>query len=508
MSATRRSASVSLVACVLASLATLLLPSRGGAQEELANVVFLPKEGTDIVTLRIMFIAGSSSDPKGKEGITALTARLMAEGGTRALSAAELRTALFPMAATLDVQTDKELTVFEGRVHRNHLQKFMRIFCDVLVEPRFDPKEFERLRRNAIENIERRIRSSDDELLGKLALEALLYEGHPYGHYVGGTVAALKALKLEDLQAHARAVFTADRMILGLAGKVDMGLARLMKIRLAQLPKTGAKVPDVPPPKPSKVRVLIVEKPTKSVAISMGYPYELRRGMGEFFPMMVGVSAFGEHRQVGGRLFDAIRGKRGLNYGDYAYVEAHEEAPGTTYPQPNVPRRLQQFSVWIRPVEPQYAVFATRAALYETEKLLKGGLSEEEVQRQKGFLEGYTRLWEATDSRRLGYAMDDIFYRTPNHLAAFRASLPRTTASQVNAALRKYVRPGQFRYVFVTANGQALKEALLSGKPSPITYPTPKPKDVLQEDKQIEVFPLRFAPDEIRVVKAEEMFAR
>jgi len=24
-----------------------------------------------------------------------------------------------------------------------------------------------------------------------------MYEGHPYGHYVGGTVAALRAMKLE-----------------------------------------------------------------------------------------------------------------------------------------------------------------------------------------------------------------------------------------------------------------------------------------------------------------------
>jgi len=66
----------------------------------------------------------------------------MAEGGTQALSAAELNEALFPMAAELGVQSDKELTVFVARVHRDHLQKFLHIFSDVLVRPRFDPKEF------------------------------------------------------------------------------------------------------------------------------------------------------------------------------------------------------------------------------------------------------------------------------------------------------------------------------------------------------------------------------
>jgi zinc protease len=491
----------------LAALAFAWAAAPAAAQEDLANVVPLPRAGTSIVTIRVMFIAGSVADPKGKEGLTALTARVMAEGGTQALSAAELNDALFPMAAELGVQSDKELTVFVARVHRDHLQKFLHIFADVLVRPRFDPKEFERLRRDALQDIEQRLRSSDDEGLGKAALEALMYEGHPYGHYVGGTVAALKAMKLEDVKAHARAVFTQDRMIIGLGGSVDQGLGRLMKIRLGALPKTGAKTADVPAPKAGKARVIIVEKPTMSTAISLGYPYELRRGQRDFYPFMIGVSAFGEHRQMGGRLFEALRGRRGLNYGDYAYPEAFVETY-PTFPAPNVPRRLQQFSIWIRPVEPKHAVFALRAALYETDKLLKGGLTEAEIERQKGFLDGYTRLWEASDSRRVGYKLDEIFNRQPRHLEGLRTSMPRIARDYVNGTLRKYVRPKDFRYAFVTADAAALKAALLAGKPTPIAYPTPKPKSVLLEDKQIEAFPLGFGPADIKVVKAEELFAR
>jgi zinc protease len=335
-----------------------------------------------------------------------------------------------------------------------------------------------------------------------------MYEGHPYGHYVGGTVAALRGLKLEDAQAHARAVFTQDRMLIGLGGSVDMGLGRLTKIRLGSLPKSGAKPAEVPPPKPGKARVIIVEKPTLSTAIVLGYPYELRRGQRDFYPFLIGISAFGEHRQMGGRLFETLRGQRGLNYGDYAYPEAFREFPGTTFPAPNVPRRLQQFSIWIRPVEPKHAVFALRAALFETDKLLKGGLSEAEIERQKGFLDGYTRLWESADSRRVGYALDEIFYRQPNHLTSLRNSMPRIARDYINGVLRKYVRPKDFRYAFVTADAAALKAALLSGKPTPITYPTPKPAGVLAEDKKIEAFPLTFTPADIKGVKAEELFAR
>jgi zinc protease len=502
MTRTRRA----LALVLAAALTGVAAPA--AAQGELTNVVILPREGTDLVTIRVMFIAGSVADPKGKEGITALTARLMARGGTQALTAAQLQEALFPMAGEIFVRSDKELTIFGGRVHRDHLSRFMHIFADILARPRFDPKEFERARRDALQDIEQRLRSSDDEGLGKAALEALMYKGHPYGHYVGGTVAALKKLTLADVKAHARAVFTQDRMIIGLAGHVDQALGRLMKIRLRSLPQKGSKVADVPPPTVGKTRVIIVEKPTMSTAISLGYPYGLRRGMPDYYPMRLGLSIFGEHRQMGGRLFEELREKRGLNYGDYAYVEAFTEAPGTTYPEPNVPRRLQQLTIWIRPVEPKNAVFALRDALYETDKLVKHGVTQAEVERQAGFLDGYTRLWEATDSRRLGYALDEIFYRNLRDLERFRAALPHLTRDQVNAALKKYVKPRDFRYAFVTADGAALKAALVSGKPTPIQYPTPKGKDVLAADRQISAFPLHFRADEIRVVKAQDLFAK
>jgi zinc protease len=483
-------------------------PARAQEEPTVTNVKLLPVPGHDVVTFRLMFLAGSIHDPKGQEGLTALTARLMVRGGTQALTAAELNQALFPMAAELDVQVDKELTVIVARVHRDHLAPFMRLLADVVTRPRLDPAELERLRREALAEIEQRLRSSDDEGLGKAALEALLYEGHPYGHPVVGTVAGLKRITLADVKAHAARVFTQDHLIVGLAGKVDLPLARLVKIKLNGLPKEGTKPLDVPPPKPSRVKVLIVEKPAEATAISLGYPYELRRGHRDFYPMMLGVSAFGEHRQMGGRLFEELRAKRGLNYGDYAYAEAFTQEGGSTYGLTNVPRRLQQLSIWIRPVEHKNGLFALRAALYETAKLQKSGLTAAEIDKQKGFLEGYTRLWELTDSRRLGYALDEIFYGPRNHLGAFRAAMARMTPAEVNAVLRKYVRPEQLKIAIVTSNGQALRQALLAGAPSPAHYASPKPADVLAEDKQIAAFPLGLKPDEIKVVKASELFAK
>ena len=59
----------------------------------------------------------------------------------------------------------------------------------------------------------RRVRES-----GLVDGDALLYQGHPYAHYVGGTVQGLKAITLDDVKAHVQRVFTQDRLVIGLAG--------------------------------------------------------------------------------------------------------------------------------------------------------------------------------------------------------------------------------------------------------------------------------------------------
>ena len=70
-----------------------------------------------------------------------------------------------------------------------------------------------------------------------------------------------------------------------------------------------------------------------------------------------------------------------MNYGDYAYIEYFPRGMFQFNPDPNLGRRQQIFHIWIRPVEPQNGVFALRIALYELDKLVREGMSEEPLNR-------------------------------------------------------------------------------------------------------------------------------
>ncbi|MDC0709495.1 pitrilysin family protein [Stigmatella sp. ncwal1] len=455
-----------------------------------------------IVSFRLVFHSGSVDDPPGREGLTALVANLLSQGGTRELSSAQLLEVLFPMAAELAVFPDKEFTTFSGRVHKDFLPRFLKIFTDVLLEPRYEPSEFERLRTDALNTVRNTLRNEDDEELGKVGLDALLFRGHPYAHFVGGTVQGLQAITLDELKVHARRVFTQDRLVIGLAGPVDEALKQTLTSRLSALPATGAPAVTLPSVTTHPGSALVLQKSTLSTAVSMGFATSLRRGDPDFFPVALALSYLGEHRQTHGWLFQELREKRGLNYGNYAYAEHFIEQPGTTFTRPNLARTQQDISLWLRPVVPTTAVFATHGALYYLDRLIQQGISRDAFEQTRGFLMSYTRLWEQTDQRRLGYAIDSLFYGTPDFLDSYRKALEQMTPESVQAAVRRRLHPSALSFVFVTQDAPALVAGLTAQAPPPLSYASAKLPAVLEEDQAILRQPLPLRPEAIEVLSA------
>jgi hypothetical protein len=60
----------------------------------------------------------------------------------------------------------------------------------------------------------------------------------------------------------------------------------------------------------------------------------------------------------------------------------------------------------------------------------------------------------------------------------------------------------------VTKNAEEFREAALNGKPSPVSYTSMPPKEILDEDKTIESFKLSFNPKKVEVVPVEQVFQR
>jgi zinc protease len=458
-----------------------------------------------LINFRVVFRTGAASDPAGKPGVASLTAAMLAEGGTRELTYKQIVDALFPMAASVESNVDKEMTVFFGSTHVDNLESYYALLRSMLLDPGWREDDLKRLKDNIINYLRVSLRGNNDEELGKEVLYSEIFEGHPYEHNNAGSVSSISKLTLDDLKAFYKTQYTQGNLTIGIAGGYPNGFEERVKKDFSKLTREAPAPVKLAVPKAIEgLRATIVKKETRSVAYSMGFPLDVRRGHPDYPALLLAQSWLGQHRLSGGRLFQRIREVRGINYGNYAYIEHFPNGMFRFEPETNLARRQQIFEIWIRPVETANAHFTLRLAMFELERMIKQGISEEEFQQSRSFLSKYVNLMTKTKLAELGYSIDSQFYGIGDYSTYVKGGLAKLTRDDVNRAIRKYLHPDRMIIVAVAADAEGLKAKLLANAPSPIVYNSPKPEDVLAEDKLVQS--LKLPIEAVKIVPVEKIF--
>lgn len=497
-------------AAALAACSPDPAPVAAGKTEDSA-VVLMPVAADPTISLSVQFAVGSQDDPPGKEGLAFLTGEMLADAATDGHSLDEILEALYPLAANYGMRVDRERSTLTGRVHRDNLDAYLEIFTDAFLHPSFEATDFERVQSDAINDIENTLRYSSDEELGKAALYEFVFRDTRYAHPNEGTVAGLRAITLDDVRAFYRRHYTAGRVLLGVGGGYDAALVTRLRAALQQLPPGEPAAPPAIAPAAIEGRsAVLVDKAGADASISFGFPVDVHRGERDFYALWIANSWLGEHRNTASHLFNLIREVRGLNYGDYSYIEAFPEGGERSMPPVNVPRREQLFEVWVRTLPNPQAPFALRAALRELKLLVDNGLTQEQFELTRTFLKKYSLHFAETTAARLGYAMDDRFYgiEGESHLVRFRRMMDELTLADVNAAIKRHLQYANLKIAVVTGDTAGLQAALTSGAPTPITYDTPKAEAILAEDREIAALPLELASERVTVVPVTSAFER
>ena len=506
-----RAAGIALLALAVLCVSCDDAAPPAAQEHEESNVVLLNVPADPTISLSLQFAVGSQNDPPGKEGLAFLTGEMLSDAATETRSLDEILAALYPLAASYGMRVDIERTTLTGRVHRDNLAAFLELYTDAFLKPAFDENDFERVRSDTVNAIENALRYSSDEELGKAALHDFVFRGTPYAHLSEGTVAGLKSITLDDVRAFYRRHFTRANAAIGVGGGFDQAVVAQLETAVRQLPAGGTDgAPPIEPPPIEGRSAVLIEKPGADASISVGFPLDVRRGERDFYALWIANSWLGEHRNQSSHLFNVIRELRGLNYGDYSYIEAFPEGGERSQPPVNVPRRMQLFEIWIRTLPNNQAPFALRAALRELQLLVDNGMTREQFELTRTFLKKYSLHFAETTSARLGYAMDDRFYgiEGEGHLARFRRMMDELTLEDVNAAIKRHLRYDHLKIAIVTGDAAQLRSVLASEAPTPIVYSTPKPDAILAEDREIAAWPLALPAERITIVPVTEAFER
>ena len=494
----------------LASFSAARASSAPGKLNVIAQKSIVPQ-----VEFKLLFNAGSANDPQGKEGLATLAATMIVDAGSQAMKIDEIRKALYPMAGAFYSHVDKDMTTITGSIHRDNWKRFFDIVMPQLLSPGFRDEDFTRVKDAQLNALKENLRNNNEEELGKEELQNRIYAGTPYGHTPMGTIAGIESITLDDVKRFIAAHYTVANTVVGVSGNYpDAMLARLksdvQQLPAGDAPATGLKgLPRISGQSANGLRVEIIKKETRATAISLGAPLPITRANGlDFAALNVARAWLGEHRMSSGRLYNRLREIRGLNYGDYAYIEFFNSPGAQFFPSANIARRAQLFEVWIRPVVPANAHMALRIALYELNKLAENGLSQADFENTRQYLMKNVYVATSTQDQQLGYALDSWWYGIPEYTEYMRGLYKKLTRDDVNRAIKTYITPANLNVVIVTKDAEGLRDALTSDAPSEIKYDAPKTADIVEEDKIIGAWKLNIRPENVTITPVEEIFGK
>ncbi|HEY3380734.1 MAG TPA: pitrilysin family protein [Vicinamibacterales bacterium] len=469
----------------------------------------LQKSVTPQLDIKLLFAVGSAHDPAGKEGLSALAASMIADAGSKALTTDQINAVLYPMAGSFVRQVDKEMTTFTGVIHRDNWRKFVSTVLPQLLEPGFRDEDFRRIKETQLNALTEDLRSNNEEELGKERLQANIFRGTPYGHPAVGTLEGIRAITIDDVKTFVRTAYTQANLTVGMSGNLPDELVDLLKQQLGRLPAGHARPRvAVAGARPSGIEVEIIEKDTRSTSISFGLPIAVTRAHPDFAALSVARVWLGEHRASNGRLYQRIREIRGMNYGDYAYIEVFPRGMFQFVPDPNLARQAQIFELWIRPVVPENGHLALRIAIHELDELLTKGLTQADFEEARDYLMKSVFVMTARQDEQLGYALDSLWYGTGEFTESMRKALAGMTLEQVNAAIRKHWSSKDLSVVIVTKDAAGLERRLVTDEFSPIQYDGQRPASLLEEDKVIGSRKLGIDLAHVRITPVAEVFAK
>lgn len=495
-----------------------------------------------MISIKLMVRAGSTSDPRGREGLAALVADALIEGGfgdpANPVTKERLAEITQPwgQGAMPRSQTAGRTTTFHIQVPRDVLPEYLeRVLLPMFTRPLFLAEEIDRLKNEASALVSS-YRYENLENLGLAAVEELVLKGTAYEHQPFGTETSLPALTRADVLNFYRESYRPGRFIIGVSTSDDEVVGSIVEV-VRQIPaEPGARAMAAraggaagsPESFQGRQAVVIVEPNAPAASVHLGFPLSINRTDPDFWPLYVANTWLGTHRDSFGRLYQQIRQERGYNYGDYSYIEHWNGRPFSLFQIFNQPREQQYFSIWIRPVQHEYAVHLTRAANWELERLVRHGLTDEQVEAAKKKARVlYLNLAETVD-RLLAARMDDVFYgMRPGFLEGYLRRIDAVTTTQVNQAIRRHLQTQNVKYVIVTDEAHAAETVNQLGSDEPVygktladyqleqvelsdgvkVWQIPEEKiEMLRVDALWAHYPLKLNPDAIRRVPVTSLF--
>ncbi len=420
-----------IVFCGSPAQLSAMPPIKKFALENGLVVLVAEEHSLPFVTMHLIVDAGSSRDPKGKEGLSCLTTESLL-AGTRKRSATEVSETLDFLGASLSTIPGRDFITIKFRVLKKDLDRGFALFAEAVGEPAFPEKEI----KQEIVKLTGAIKSEEDDP-GEYAekeFQRQLFAGGPYGHAVEGTVDSLSALTGSDVNSFYNNHFRADRMVLAIVGDIT-GHEIETKIlpSLAKLGTAKVPVPSIEVRYPDAAKRVSINRSITQANIVMGH-----KGLARTSPDYYAMSVLNYILGGGGfssRLTNEIRSKRGLAYA----VESGLDAG----------RYGGSFQINLQ-TKAGSAREAIGLAVKELERIRSAPVTEEELEGAKRYLIGSFPMRLDTQAKLAGFLVQTYYFGLGlDYATRYRTIIESITVRDLLRVAGEYLHPDKLITIVV-----------------------------------------------------------
>ena len=373
------------------------------------------------VAIRFATLGGLLCEDESTSGLTRYLAAMWTRG-TRNDSAAVFARKSEELAAEIDGFSGRNSIGLTLDCLSENLEPAFDLFSQALLEPRLDPEEVERERRESLAALERR-----NDRLGQRAFQLFTqteFERHPYRLTILGEPESVGRFTVDDLAGHADRLVTARNAAIAVVGNVDPDrIGRLVERHLGSM-KSGVDRLEFPPEEPRGVGIRTSERIMDRAQAHLVIGF---RGLTIDDPDRYALELISQILAgQGGRLFLDLRDRQSLAY-TVSASNIEGLAPG-------------YFTIYIA-TAPEKVERARAGIFEEIDRLVTHAPSPAELQRAIRFGTGTFAIASQRNHARAAHlALDSIYELGPDHAEGYPEALARVTPEDVLRVAQRIFR--------------------------------------------------------------------
>ena len=376
--------------------------------------VVVQPSGNDIVVIQTVIKGGVQNYAADKSGIENLAIGALTECGTMKEDKNSFKDKLDKVSAYINGSSGMDYASFSLNCIKSDFNDVWPLYTEALTIPKFDAKEFERIKQDAINSL-RASESSPDNAINKLAKQTA-FAGSNYAKEPQGTIASLTAMTASETKKYWESIFTRSRLVIIVVSDLDR--ATIEKSVKSLLDKVPAGKPFVEQKKSYTPAVNSFKADERANATNYvrGIASGPLAGTPDYTAFSLAMNIFSNKH------FLEVRSKHGLSYAPQAWFSG-----GTT----------PYATLSVTTTEPDKYIAVARGLI---DKVKKEGFTEDELKNEKTtFLTGIYYRNETNVAQAASMASNEVLFGDWKRSIRLKEEVDKVTLAQMNAAFNKYI---------------------------------------------------------------------